>query len=178
MDGNTLSKLRDLEEGWQYDILSAFYVRRGWPPEAIWMQRQPAGDYKNMAILQEITGPVDAVGLHFCLMRRKVFETLPGPDWFYYPRRKDPKEHRKSEDVAFSEDALAAGFKIGSTSKVQTGHYSVVPTGYETHHEWLRVNQIVNKFGIDANGKPVDPAAYVGDGAPNGKEEHEPTVRV
>jgi hypothetical protein len=57
-------------------------------------------------------------------MRRKVFETLPGPDWFWYPKRVDAKEHRKSEDVAFSEIAQAAGFKLGSTSKVTTGHYN------------------------------------------------------
>ncbi|MTV69864.1 hypothetical protein GM538_13975, partial [Streptococcus pneumoniae] len=71
------------------------------------------GNYRNVAVLEPVTLPVDAVGLHFCLMRRKVFETLPGPDWFYYPKRKEPKEHRKSEDVAFSEDAQRAGFKLG-----------------------------------------------------------------
>ena len=37
IEGDTLAKLRDLEEGWEYDVLSAFYCRRGWPPEAIWM---------------------------------------------------------------------------------------------------------------------------------------------
>ena len=177
-DGDTLGKLRDLEEGWAYDILSAFYVRRGWPPEAIWMKRQPDGNYKNLAVLKEFTDDVDAVGLHFCLMRRKVFETMPGPDWFYYPRRASADEHRKSEDVAFCEDALAAGFKIGSTSRVQTGHYSVVPTGYETHHEWLKVNQIVNKFGVDAEGKPIDPAAYAAANGLNGKGAHEPALSV
>ena len=150
IDGSTLSQLRDLEEGWGYDILSAFYVRRGWPPEAIWMQRMPDGNYRNVAVLQEVTMPVDAVGLHFCLIRRKVFETLPGPDWFYYPRRTQADEHRKSEDVAFCEDAIAAGFKIGSTSVVKTGHYSTIPTGYESHHEWLKVNNLIDKFGVAA----------------------------
>lgn len=171
VDGRTLSQLRDLEEGWEYDILSAFYVRRGWPPEAIWMQRMPDGNYRNVAVLQEITAPVDAVGLHFCLIRRKVFETIAGPDWFYYPKRKGVTEHRKSEDVAFSEDALAAGFKIGSTSKVQTGHYSVIPTGWESHHEWLRVNQLVEKFGVDSNGTPINPEAYLAANGVNGKHE-------
>ena len=174
IDGSTLSQLRDLEEGWEYDILSAFYVRRGWPPEAIWMQRMPDGNYRNVAVLQEVTMPVDAVGLHFCLIRRKVFETLPGPDWFYYPRRTQADEHRKSEDVAFCEDAIAAGFKIGSTSVVKTGHYSTIPTGYESHHEWLRVNQLVEKFGVDANGAPINPEAYAVANGVNGK--HQPAL--
>lgn len=176
IESDTLSKLRDLPDGWDYDLLSAFYVRRGWPPEAIWMKRQPDGNYKNVAVLQEVTLPVDAIGLHFCLIRRKVFETLPGPDWFYYPRRTKPDEHRKSEDVAFCEDAIAAGFKIGSTSKVATGHYSTIPTGWESHHEWLRVNQLVEKFGIDANGAPIDPDAYAIANGLNGK--HEPALSV
>ena len=175
MDGNTLSQLRDLQEGWAYDLLSAFYVRRGWPPEAIWMKRQPDGNYKNVAVLKEITDDVDAVGLHFCLIRRKVFSGVAGPDWFWYPKRTRPDEHRKSEDVAFSESALAAGFKIGSTSKVQTGHYSVMPTGWETHHEWLRINQIVNKFGVGPDGRPLDPEAYAKANWPNGVN-HESTV--
>ena len=171
IDGSTLSQLRDLEEGWEYDILSAFYVRRGWPPEAIWMQRMPDGNYRNVAVLQEVTMPVDAVGLHFCLIRREVFETLPGPDWFYYPRRTQADEHRKSEDVAFCEDAIAAGFKIGSTSVVKTGHYSTIPTGYESHHEWLRVNQLVEKFGVDANGAPINPEAYAVANGVNGHNQ-------
>ena len=124
------------------------------------MQRMPDGNYRNVAVLQEVTMPVDAVGLHFCLIRRKVFETLPGPDWFYYPRRTRADEHRKSEDVAFCEDAIAAGFKIGSTSVVKTGHYSTIPTGYESHHEWLKVNNLIDKFGVDANGAPINPEAY------------------
>lgn len=177
IDGDTLARLRDLEEGWEYDILSAFYCRRGWPPEAIWMQRMADGNYRNVAVLQEVTLPVDAVGLHFCLMRRKVFETLPGPDWFWYPKRTDAKEHRKSEDVAFSEIAQAAGFKLGSTSKVTTGHYSVIPTGYETHHDWLRANQLVERFGVDpVTGVPKVPDAYAQANGLNGK--HEPALSV
>ena len=139
------------------------------------MKRQPDGNYKNVAVLKEITDDVDAVGLHFCLIRRKVFSGVAGPDWFWYPKRTRPDEHRKSEDVAFSESALAAGFKIGSTSKVQTGHYSVMPTGWETHHEWLRINQIVNKFGVGPDGRPLDPEAYAKANWPNGVN-HESTV--
>lgn len=138
------------------------------------MQRMEDGNYRNVAVLQEITAPVDAVGLHFCLIRRKVFEALGGPDWFWYPRRVLKEEHRKSEDVAFCEEALAAGFKIGSTSKVQTGHYSVIPTGYESHHEWLRANQLVEKFGIDpATGVPKFPDAFAAANGLNGHKQME-----
>ena len=134
--------------------------------------------------------PVDAVGLHFCLMRRHVFDEMPGPDWFFYPRRKPwervpgtknqwvkTDEHRKSEDVAFCEEAQKAGYKIGATSKVTTGHYSVIPTGYETHHDWLRANQLVEKFGIDpATNLPKFPEAFAAANGVNGK--HEPALSV
>jgi hypothetical protein len=190
IDGDTLARLRDLEEGWGYDILQAFYVRRGWPPEAIWMQRLPDGNYRNVAVLQPITLPVDAVGLHFCLMRRRVFEETPGPDWFWYPRRKPwvrvpgtknqwikTNEHRKSEDVAFSEEILAAGFTMAATSMVTTGHYSVIPTGWETHHDWLKANQLIEKFGVDPEtGVPKVPDAYAAANGLNGK--HEPALSV
>lgn len=164
-DGQLLNQLRDLEDGWDYDIFSAFYVRRGWPPEAIWMKRQADGNYKNMAVLKETTEEVDAVGLHCCLIRRSVFEALPGPDYFYYPRRTSPTEHRKSEDVAFCEEAKALGFRIGSTSKVRTGHYSLVPTGWETHHEWLNANKLIEKFGIKPDGTPISPSEFIGEGS-------------
>ena len=74
------------------------------------------------------------------------------------------------------EEALAAGFKLGSTSKVTTGHYSTIPTGWETHHEWLKANQLVEKFGVDANGAPINPEAYAVANGVNGK--HEPVVSV
>ena len=129
------------------------------------MKRQPDGNYKNMAVLKETTEEVDAVGLHCCLIRRNVFEALPGPDWFYYPRRSSFDEHRKSEDVAFCEEAKALGFRIGSTSKVRTGHYSLVPTGWETHHEWLNANKLIEKFGVKPDGTPIVPGEFIGEGS-------------
>lgn len=172
IDGRTLHALRDLEEGWPFDVLSGFYVRRGWPPEAIWMSKQSDGLYKNNAVLREVTLPVDAVGLHNVLVRRRVFETLKGPDWFYYPKRDEGSTRpQMSEDVAWSEDVLKAGFSIGSTSCVKTGHYSTIATGWETHHEWLRLNNIIEKHGVDtATGAPLVPEMFV---SPNGVKQME-----
>jgi hypothetical protein len=86
-------------------------------------------------------------------------------------------EHRKSEDVAFSEEILAAGFTMAATSMVTTGHYSVIPTGWETHHDWLKANQLIEKFGVDPEtGVPKVPDAYAAANGLNGK--HEPALSV
>lgn len=132
IDADALNVLRDHEQGWQYDILSAFYTRRGWPPLAMWLTKDPhKPGYNSATVTGEVTGDVDAVGLHFCLMRRRVFEGAAEFP-FYYPR----DNPGMSEDVAFCIDAQARGMRMGCTSYVRTGHYSTVCWGYETHAEW------------------------------------------
>jgi hypothetical protein len=84
---------------------------------------------------------------------------------------------QRKKDAATRAEREAAGFKLGSTSKVTTGHYSTIPTGYETHHDWLRANQLVEKFGVDpVTGVPKVPDAYAQANGLNGK--HEPALSV
>lgn len=136
-----VTALRNLEEGKAYDILQAFYVRRGWPPDAVWFKAGTDGTMFNSMILEEQTGDVDAIGLHCCLIRREVFERMLGDadpkeyEWFYYPPRDNG-----GEDVEFAQNAQKAGFRLGATTAVKTGHLSTITTGWETYQDYLNMS--------------------------------------
>lgn len=143
---DTLSELRDYEPGWQYDALQAFYCRRGWPPQAIWIT--PSGDGRwlhNIVVHPDAHDEVGVIGTHFALFRRQIFEAMLAEhpeiperdfDWFYYPR------HRaETEDSMLSMDAARLGFRLGATTHVKTGHISRVVIGWETYQEWLTINK-------------------------------------
>jgi 2-polyprenyl-3-methyl-5-hydroxy-6-metoxy-1,4-benzoquinol methylase len=141
IDADFLNRFRDFEGGSEYDVLQAFYTRRGWPPDAIWFQRDIDGVLKKCLVLDETTEDVAIVGLHVCLIRREVFERLLGDndpetfDWFYYPRNS-----LETEDAAFSMAAIAAGFRLGATTHVKAGHISNVTIGWETYQEYLHTS--------------------------------------
>lgn len=139
---NFLNEFRDFEGGWEYDLLQAFYCRRGWPPDAIWFKKSFHGDMFIRAVYgEDVTEDVAIIGTHAALIRREVFERLLGDrdpesfDWFYYPRHE-----KASEDGAFSNEAAAAGFRLGATTHVKAGHISRVTTGWETYQEYLQLS--------------------------------------
>jgi SAM-dependent methyltransferase len=139
-----VERFRSVEAGKDYDLLQAFYVRRGWPPEAIWFRwaGEPGGDMMKMFVTEpNFTEEVAAIGTHAVLIRRQVFEKLLGDnspddhDWFYYPRG-----GTTTEDVQFSLDAGAAGFKLGATTNVTAPHLAEVTTGWDTYQNYLEVS--------------------------------------
>lgn len=138
IDEKFLEKMRSFEPGFEYDILQGFYTRRGWPPEAIWFKRDAYGKLHPCMVLEETTEEVAFVGLHCTLIRRKVFEKMmEGGDpktfnWFWYPR-----ETGETEDVAFSYEAEAAGFKIGATTHVKSEHIAHLPIGWDAYQDYL-----------------------------------------
>lgn len=138
-----LSEMRDYEPGWQYDALQAFYCRRGWPPEAIWIT--PTGDDRwvnNIVVHPDAIADVGVIGTHCALFRREIFETMLGDadptnfDWFYYPRH-----GRETEDTMLSIEAAKLGFRLGATTHVRAGHISRVIVGWETYQEYLALNR-------------------------------------
>ena len=136
-----ITQLCDYEPGFVYDALQAWYPRRGWPPRPIWMKQTALGDWSEWYVTEkDIVDDVDMIGLHCCLIRREVFETMLGdgdPElfhWFFYPR------HRvTSEDGAFSEDAKNAGFRLGVTTAIRTGHICELETNWETYIDFLEM---------------------------------------
>ena len=137
-----LERFRTYEPGYEYDALQAFYVRRGWPPRAIWLKRNGDGDIMDYFIRDpDMIDDVDIVGTHACLIRRDVFETLLGNndpethEWFFYPRHQTD-----SEDGAFSREAKAAGFRLGATTAIRAGHIFEETADWETYQDYLNVS--------------------------------------
>mgnify|MGYP001469372137 CR=1 FL=1 len=134
-----LAQFRDYEPGWEYDVLQAFYPRRGWPPRAIWMKKNALGQTMEYFIRDpNALDDVDIAGTHACLIRREVFVKMLGEadrnvfEWFFYPRNEE-----MSEDGAFSQEAIAAGFRVGATSAVRAGHICEITTTWESYQEYL-----------------------------------------
>ena len=140
VDEDFLNRFRDYEPGWDYDVLQAFYTRRGWPPRAIWIQENALGQTMEMFITDPDTvQDVAIAGTHACLFKRRVFEQMLGDndpaefDWFYYGRHRSD-----SEDGMFSIEAREAGFRIGATTSIRAGHLSEITTGWETYQDYLQ----------------------------------------
>jgi hypothetical protein len=87
------------------------------------------------------TEDVAAIGTHAVLIRREVFEGMLGDnspddyDWFYYPRN-----GTTTEDVQFSLDAGAAGFRLGATTAVSAPHLCEITAGWETYQDYLNLS--------------------------------------
>lgn len=133
-----LEELRSFEPGFEFDVLQGFYTRRGWPPEAIWFKRDEYGKLHPCIVPEDVTEEVAFAGLHCTLIKRHVFEKLAeGHDpktynWFWYPR-----ETSETEDVAFSYDAIKAGFRVGATTHVKAYHITHLPIGWEAYQDYL-----------------------------------------
>jgi len=141
VEADIVDQFRNYEPGWEYDVLQAFYVRRGWPPIPIWMKRNALGQMTEVLISQDDhVEDVDGVGLHCTIVRREVFERLLGDEdpnrweWFTYPRHGGV-----GEDITFAVEAKAAGFRIGATTAIKAGHLSEVPTTWDSYQDWMRV---------------------------------------
>lgn len=137
-----VSQFRDYAPGHAYDVLQAFYTRRGWPPRAIWMKRDARGQMMEHIVTDpDMTDDVDICGTHCCLFRRTVFEQMLGSndpatfEWFHYPRHQPD-----SEDAAFSLEAKAAGFRLGATSAVRAGHLSEVNVTWDSYQDYLHIS--------------------------------------
>lgn len=155
-----LEELRSDPQGWEYDALQAFTVKRGWPPEPMFLTEwpdQPQGSARlrgvhlttNLPLDADHVYPVDAVSLHFTLVRRAVFERLleaEGPDytfWFEYARD-------NGEDINFSLRARSIGARLGMSTRLKVGHVSEVVTGWDTMVDYYH-----RKFEIEMGAPPA-----------------------
>lgn len=139
---SALEELRSDPDGQGFDVLQAFTVKRGWPPEPMFLAEnpdQPVGEQSKRGTFLMTQLPLDpnhvypvgAVSLHFTLIRRSVFETILGSDdprftfWFEYSQD-------NGEDVTFSRKAKAIGARMGMTTKLKVGHVSEGVHGWDT----------------------------------------------
>ena len=165
-----IEEMRNFKPGWKFDLLQAFYTRRGWPPEAIWFTNNALGELAQNWVLDEWTTEVAVVGTHFLLVRREVFERMLDDrdpeiekdkfEWFYYPRHEET-----SEDTAFSlEVGEKTNFTLGATTGVKVGHISRVTTGWATYQDFLeksgqrdRIHRFVENANLVAEYLKEDP---------------------
>lgn len=141
-----LGEFRDYEPGWAYDALQAFYTRRGWPPEPIWITHSGDGRFLNNVVVNpDAVADVAVIGTHCALFRREIFERMCAErpdvpieqfDWFYYPRH-----GIETEDTMLSAEAARLGFRLGATTHVRAGHISRVIVGWESYTDWLKINR-------------------------------------
>jgi hypothetical protein len=102
------------------DVVSGLYFQRRQPPTAPCMyQRMPNGHHSAvMAYPKDAVIDVDAVGFGFVLIRKPVIDALEHP----FTTRT-----AKGEDIAFCENAKAAGFSVKVNTAAKVGHILTVP---------------------------------------------------
>lgn len=142
-----LEELRSDPQGWDYDVLQAFTVKRGYPPEPMYFVefaqelRSPEAQARGTHFTTQL--PLDpdfiyeagAVSLHFTLIRRWIFEKLLdplGPErtyWFEY-------KQDQGEDMTFSVNARRAGARMGMTTRLKVAHGSYVQMGWASMIEY------------------------------------------
>ena len=125
---DTLTRLRDDPQGWDYDILSALSVTRRKPFYPILLrlkeesEKTPQCAFESM--VNSIDGSViaaDSVGTGFTLIRRRVFdlmrEKMGIERWFF-----EFGPEGQGEDTNFCLRARELGLKIGVHTGVSIGH--------------------------------------------------------
>lgn len=156
-----LEELRADPDGQICDVLQAFTVKRGWPPEPMYLVEFPeqpgAAQIRGNHFITQLpldpnrVYPAGAVSLHFTLVRRELLERMVAPEgpehtyWFEYSRD-------QGEDITFSLNARAAGAVFGLTTKLKVGHVSDVITGWDT-----MIDYYDRKFRTEA-GEPAPSA--------------------
>jgi len=162
---DALEELRNDPEGWQYDVLQAFTVKRGWPPEPMFLVEQPVQPgygptaRKGVFFTSQIPinpdyiypGPSDdyriAVSLHFTLIRldllRRMIENDDPETTFFFEYARD-----NGEDINFSIKANALGARLGMTTRLKVAHVSEGIMGWD-----MMVDYYYRKFQLD-NGAP------------------------
>jgi hypothetical protein len=133
---DTLSRLRDAEDGQEYDVLSALSVVRRRPFHPIVLRlRQPATPgpcaYECIKLAPgDGVLEVDSVGTGFTLIRRSVFDRMRaelGIDRWYF----DWMPGGGGEDTMFCQNARRLGMRIGVDCRVGIGHRGPMTFGWD-----------------------------------------------
>lgn len=121
-------------------IVSGLYFRRGEPYEPLAMKR---GDDGYMYAIGEWGNgcfEVDVVGTGCLLISRKVFESLPGPPWFWYDYENARDDMWPTEDIAFCHLCGKHGIKIWLDTTVISPHISDTVIDERAFREFLRIH--------------------------------------
>jgi hypothetical protein len=144
---DALEKLRSNPLTRDYDVVFGFCTHRTLPPHAVVMklQEQPPlplsllgeqygtlRDIENNSVVD-----VDAVGLAFTLIKRKVFEKMLDDYGALYTSWFQWGAHTEGEDVFFSRRCRELGFSLAVDSSVKIGHVGRYTFTWDDHQRWL-----------------------------------------
>lgn len=147
---DALERMRSNEENWQYDVVSALATHKVWPPKPIIMRLM---DIEDVSIPDRLKGDhfelvhnfnkgdvlwVDAVGLAFTLIRRKVLLAMIHPDYGvdYSLDMFSYGPGWESDDIPFSRRCREMGFKMAVDTGVDIQHIGKRALGYEHFLHW------------------------------------------
>jgi len=151
---DSLSRLRDNAENWDYDMVMGFCTHKTVPPHALvlTLMEQPGlpmslkGEHYGAArhVPNNSVIPVDAVGLGFTLMKRHVFEAKINEFGIMYTPFFEWGRFTEGEDIVFSRWARENGFKLAIDTNVKIGHLGEYAFGWSSFNDYLK--QIEDKI--------------------------------
>lgn len=149
-------RLREHRANWEYDVVMAFATHRTWPPKPVTlklMDEPPApqslrggcfGYDLDVEVGQVVE--VDALGLAFTLIRRRVLEAMVDDEWgvdeTYFFRYGQGWE---SDDIPFCHKCRELGFRMAIDAGVPVGHIGAQPLSWEEFVKW--------RAGLSAEGR-------------------------
>jgi len=149
---NDLDKLRDDEDGFNYDMLQGLCLSRNYPHRPLIMEPWENGQFKINTIPQ-VNTIVDVAycGLAFTLCRRSIIEKVavnkPSDEMFFHWGEKGD-----SEDSVFSAKIRAVGGKLGVNTKVCIGHRVPVVIRWNHEHHGVAYEETRTGASMEAYG--------------------------
>lgn len=134
-DPDAIQRLVEAREEGDFDILGALCFRRSPPYQpTLYMREQPnSGRYNYLERWGSDIVEVDATGMAFVIIHKRVFERIAGtpmPPWAERQRIGPTNFFRwdgiLGEDLRFCQDARATGSRIFVDTRIQIGHVADV----------------------------------------------------
>jgi hypothetical protein len=136
---NAVAQLVAIREELDLDMVGGLCFRRTPPHQpTLYMREHPnEGPYNFLEKWDSDVVEVDATGLAFCLIHKRVFERIAGtpmpplaergasgpPQFFSW-------QGRLGEDLRFCQDAKTSGSKIYVDTRIEIGHIAEMEIGY------------------------------------------------
>jgi len=188
-EAEDLHRLRENSDNQHLDICGALYTHRVWPPQPLLMVEapQPTGHKARRGEFfqtlrewpQGAVVPVQALGLGFTMIRRRVLEAMMEPDvpleyqfWFSYG------PGYESDDIPFCRNARNMGFAIGVDTSVEIGHVAALPLSAENWRAAMADGQKAKSVTLEFDGDDILPflEPYVCNSTLSGEPVIQPTM--
>lgn len=157
---DAVKRMRENEGNWEYDVVMGLCTHRVWPPKPVVMQlmEQPPlpfrlrGDHFGSTPKFEVGGviEVDAVGLAFTFIRRRVLEAMVDEEWgLKYSYFFDYGVGMESDDISFCRRCRELGFRMGVDTTIEIGHIGAQPLGWQDYERWQASQHTVDVTSDD-----------------------------